>query len=282
MNGIKAMKIAMQTLLVLKKGSYKNEKMQVVEIAKELQESVRSTVLYTPEILDNMLEQIIPGEARETILEITKETTLEASTRLVNEGYANIACLNFANARVPGGGFLAGGLAQEESLARASGLFPSIVKKKVFYDENKKGRTALYTDHVIYSPNVPVFRRDDGSFLDKPYLLSIITSPAVHSGVIHLLEKYRINQIEPVMKKRIMKILGLAKEEKQDAIILGAFGCGVFKNDVEMVARLFRECLEDERFKNQFEKVVFAIYEGNSNQQYTTFQNEFFPIETVN
>lgn len=276
MNELKAMKIAGQTMIVLKKGKYMLPEGEVVQISKEVDNSVEKTKLYNPDELEGILISAEPVHAYETLVEVTTETTLEASVRLLEEGYSGVTCLNFANARNPGGGFLIGSLAQEESIARSSGLFPTISQMKEMYKANKKGKSSLYTDYMIFSPEVPVFRLDDGTFLKEPNLISVITSPAVHAGNVRLFERKNIEQIEPVMKQRILKILALAKEQKQEALVLGAFGCGIFKNDVEMVARLFKEALEDRRFKGQFKKVIFAIYESKPEKpQLNTFSKTF-------
>ena len=46
---------------------------------------------------------------------------------------------------------------------------------------------------------------------------------------------------------------------QHDSLVLGAFGCGVFKNDPFTVAKIFRQHLESTEFKNSFKKIIFAI-----------------------
>src|SRR4029077_4484905 len=99
----------------------------------------------------------------------TNGTTLAAARQLHEQyGPERIALLNFASARNPGGGFLSGSQAQEESLARASGLYASLSRMTDYYGANRRSKSALYTDHMVYSPLVPVFRDDDDRLLDEP------------------------------------------------------------------------------------------------------------------
>ena len=119
--------------------------------------------------------------------------------------------LNFASATRPGGGFLSGAQAQEESLVRSSGLY-ACIKDSPFYEVHRGLRDPFYSHHVIYSPDVPVFRDDVGSLLDRPYPCSFLTCAAPNKGAI--LDHYpeRLGQVDGVMRSRIDRILDLAYE----------------------------------------------------------------------
>src|SRR5205823_13858109 len=119
---------------------------------------------------------------RETRFEATNETTLAAARRLAAEGHRVVA-LNFASARHPGGGFLGGARAQEESLCRASGLFACIDGNEM-YRHHAPMPGGMYTNYAIYSPGVPVFRTDDGGLLDEPHPCAFVTAPAGNAGAI--------------------------------------------------------------------------------------------------
>jgi len=95
-------------------------------------------------------------------------------------------CLNFASARHPGGGFLGGAQAQEESLARTSGLYACLTSAhcKKMYLINQQNKSCLYSHRIIYSPDVPVFKDDDGAILDEWYSMNFISAPAVNAGVV--------------------------------------------------------------------------------------------------
>lgn len=112
---------------------------------------------------------------------------------------------------------------------------------------------------MIYSPRVPVFRSDDCTLLENPYSVSILTAPAVNAGVVREREPQQVSMIEPVMLERIRYILSVAAKHGEKAIILGAYGCGVFRNNPSDVARIFKHVLIDEGYRTLFDHIVFAI-----------------------
>src|SRR5208283_3500713 len=107
---------------------------------------------------------------------------LEAARRLIAER-CRPAVLNFASATQPGGGFLSGSRAQEESLARSSGLY-ACLSGNPMYEFHRTRRDAMYTDYFVYSPDVPVFRTDEGNLLEQPWRCSFITAPAVNAKAV--------------------------------------------------------------------------------------------------
>ena len=128
-------------------------------------------------------------------------------------------------------------------------------------------RNPFYADYVIYSPGVVVFRDDDGELLEKPYLCSILTSPAVHAEAVHHYMPHRSGEIENAMWNRILKVLAAALLHGHKSLVLGAWGCGAFGNDAGMVASLFRTALA-ENFQGAFERVAFAIADWSPNQRF--------------
>ena len=62
------------------------------------------------------------------------------------------------------------------------------------------------------------------------------------------------------MKDRILSILNVAKHQHIEILILGAFGCGVFGNDITITAKIFKECLTKyQYYRNIFTVVAFSI-----------------------
>ncbi|QZN78111.1 MULTISPECIES: TIGR02452 family protein [Paenibacillus] len=274
--------IAQQTLTILDEGQYVNGYDRKVEISNDVQQAIRNSVLYRPAELSALGEKrrteahvgIQPVassaevEAVSVRIEVTGETTLGAASRLtVAEGREDVVCLNFASAKNPGGGFLGGSQAQEESLARATGLYPCIAQMDEMYDYNRKQRSGLYSNYMIYSPDVPVIRDDEDRLLDKYYVSSFITAPAVNAGVVKERGEADDLQIESVMKERIRYILDVASANGHRTIVLGAYGCGVFRNDPAVVAKYFHDVLVGEACKDAFERIVFAVYDRSAGQR---------------
>ena len=274
MKNLNRKEIAEETLAIIEKREYRNNMGETVSIKNETVSAIENSKLFRPEDFPNEFDLLkIEGE---TSIEVTDETTLEAAKRICKEDEtANPFVLNFASAKNPGGGFLGGAQAQEESLARSSSLYPCLTKFPEMYKFNRGRRTMLYSDYMIYSANVPVFRNDDGSLTYKPYLVSFLTSPAVNAGVIKQRNSDEADEIETVNKQRARKFLWIANQNKHKTLILGAWGCGVFQNDPNSIAKMFAELLNGE-FENCFERVIMAIYDRTQTKKvYNAFVEVF-------
>lgn len=260
-------KIAHETLAILEQGFYVNHKGEKVSFGAELSAAIRQSRLYRPDDL-GAESLAIPAHAGRAAIQVTAESSLGAAERLiVREQRKNTVCLNFASAKNPGGGFLGGSQAQEESLARASGLYPCIAQMEEMYLHNRQQRTCFYSDYMIYSPLVPVIRDQTDGPLEQPYLLSFVTAPAVNAGVVREREPENVWQIEPVMKERIRKVLRVSAIHGNRTLILGAYGCGVFRNQATDVADYFAQVLLDEGYAKLFDDIVFAIYDKTTRQE---------------
>lgn len=108
------------------------------------------------------------------------------------------------------------------------------------------------TDWAIYSPDVPVFRTDDGSELRHPWLLSFLSCAAPYAPAIGQPEA------GDLLRRRIHRVLAIARAFGHVALVLGAWGCGAFANDPCRTAVDFRSALEDE-FSGSLSDIVFAI-----------------------
>ena len=149
--------IARGTLEILDNGFYESPTGQVVHVEGALEAAISGSIHYRPTDFDEVFalrDRILVerGVQPPIRFEVVNETTLSAASRLAKaDGNASVLALNFASAKNPGGGFLKGSQAQEESLARASGLYPCIAQMQAMYDTNRRLRSCLYTDNMISS-----------------------------------------------------------------------------------------------------------------------------------
>ncbi len=263
--------IGRETLDILNRGAYTAADGSAVHIADDLRRARDGSVHYAPERFAEVFrlrDEIVAAAAGfATSFEVVNRTTLAAARDLCRiEPGVDVLCLNFASAKHPGGGFLGGARAQEESLARSSGLYACIAPVREMYETNKRSGSCLYTDHMIYSPRVPVIRDDDGDLLNDPYTVSFVTAPAVNVGALRDDERPRV---EATMLGRMEKLLSLAVVHGHDTLVLGAWGCGVFKNDTASVAGWFyHHLVENPAFRSVFKKVVFAVTDWSEERRF--------------
>ncbi|MBC6456157.1 MAG: TIGR02452 family protein [Hormoscilla sp. SP5CHS1] len=163
---MKRMAIAQETLKIIDAGYYHSREGKRVDIDREVSACVAGTKYYEPDRLLEIEQKVSSYSARfdNTEFEVRNETTLMGAERLARSpDLQKIGVLNFASAKNPGGGFLKGAKAQEESLARSSALYKSLVKCPQYYDFHRSHKSLLYSNRMIYSPNCPIFHKDDGT-----------------------------------------------------------------------------------------------------------------------
>ncbi|MGC0379203.1 TIGR02452 family protein [Streptomyces sp. SAI-229] len=243
--------IARETEQIVAAGVYRAPGGHEVSIGAAVEAAARGTRTYGPRPVP--FPAFRPAGTR---FEVTGESSLEAARRLAD----GVAVLNFASARNPGGGYLNGAQAQEEALCRASALYTCLLRAPDFYDHHRAHRDPFYTDRVIHSPAVPVFRDDRGRLLDEPFTAGFLTSPAPNAGVILRTAPERADEVPRALVVRAGRVLETAAAHGYRRLVLGAWGCGVFRNDPAQVAAAFRSHLEPGgRFAGAFAHVVFGI-----------------------
>lgn len=197
---------------------------------------------------------------------LDKDSVISIIERPLNE---RVAVLNFASYKNPGGKFIEGSSAQEESLCHASFLYNVLAACSVYYawnnDHKNKG---LYTNRAIYSPDV-LFQKDKNE-----RCCDVITCAAPN---ITPSRKYNWGvtneENTEALKSRIKFVLDIAADKKVETLILGAFGCGVFGQDAEEVANIFMDYLTTTH--KMFKKVIFAIPKGFHTENYDKFEKVF-------
>ena len=210
------------------------------------------------------------------------EDCVDIAERLIKEGY-NPAILNLASNVRPCGGYDDGTLAQEESLCYSSTLSQSLyqfgsLRRKVVKDANVNNYPGVYPLDInfggIYSPDVTFFRNN----ISKKYTIrdEVFSCPVITVASLSNREKNKYTNNErfyfnndgsltsegrDIEYNKMRTIFRIALENGHDSIVLGAFGCGVYNLIPGEVAKMFSDILEEPEFKNNFKKVVFAIYE---------------------
>ena len=204
--------------------------------------------------------------AAPTRIRVVNGTSLASARELAARGPAPLV-LNFASAKNPGGGFLNGARAQEESLARASSLYATLLTSGM-YGHHRAHGDALCTDWMIHSPDVPVFRDDETAALrEEPFLCSFGTAPAPNAGVVLERDRSRRAEVDRAMAARVTRALAISAAHGHPSLVLGAWGCGVFANDPRIVAGAFAAELEG-AFAGVFDEVVFAVLDWSEERRF--------------
>jgi uncharacterized protein (TIGR02452 family) len=255
-----AAQLARETVAILDAGHYTAPSSRRVDLTAAIAECVRHTVEYPPD-----RDVRLPSMGlHETRISAVNDTVLEVGRHMARNG--PVAALNFASAESPGGGFLNGARAQEEAIARSSALYAALRGRRM-YKYHRERLDPMYSDYVIYSPDVPVFRTDAGDLLDEPWTMSIVTSPAVHSDGVREYVPEREPDIPAVMTARTAKVLAVTASHGVTRFILGAWGCGAFGGDPQTMAEIFRDAL-DGPFSGVFDEIAFAITDWSSEQKF--------------
>ncbi|MFW6693019.1 TIGR02452 family protein [Streptomyces sp. MAR4 CNX-425] len=246
---------------ILAEGGYETPAGRWVDIGEAAARAADGTRMYGPGPVPGAGGAAADG-ARAEPAEVTAETSLAAARRLAAGGARRVGVLNFSSARNPGGGYVNGARAQEEELCRASALYPALLRAPEFYAAHRADRSPLYTHRVIHSPAVPVFRDDAGALLDEPYEADFLTSAAPNAGVVARRTPEPVDRIPGTLAGRAERVLEVAALAEVTALVLGAWGCGVFRNDPAQVAAAFRTHLgPGGRFAGRFPRLVFAVWD---------------------
>jgi len=255
---VKNRNILLDTLNVLKS----DEKLSNI-----VEESSKKNLYFTGKFAYGDLEKY----EEEAKVFVSKRSTFEAA--IAYDG--KVCALNFANFFTPGGGVTYGSTAQEECLCRTSSLLCNLITKESFenfYVPHKDFSNDLANDDIIYSPDVVVVKADNYDLLETPKIVNVITCAAPDIRKIEL-EKQELYEMH---YKRGMQILKVAAANGNEHVVLGAFGCGVFANDPEVVAEAYHDLI-DGYFRHAFKTIEFAVYcpRPKDTKNYEAF-NKFF------
>lgn len=208
-----------------------------------------------------------------TKITVREESTIDAIHR--NRNDMNLGILNFASARHAGGGFLNGAMAQEECLAYCSDLYDTQTCDigQEYYKNNSTVKHHSYYNGMMMTENC-FFRDSNFKLVKNPTSCMVITAPAVNMGQVRKFNEPE-KSAKQTMKNRMRNILYLFIFHGCTNIVLGAFGCGVFQNDPNDIAKYWYELLIEEDLKKYFEQITFSILNSRSGDNITPFKKYF-------
>lgn len=251
-------------------------------LARAVEAARRDSVLYGPED-----RPPLPEEGQQTIkegrVEVSRRRSFEAAIEIrKHHPKARIGVLNFASATNPGGGVKRGSSAQEECLCRCSTLYPALDQKRMweeFYTPNRAASDPQHTDACIYTPGVVICKTDEDfpRRLDPEDFVTVdvitCAAPDLRPSMEGVPIRVSQDELFLLLLRRAQHILHIAAANGVDALVLGAFGCGVFRNDPEMVAIAF--LWELEKLRRRFDLVEFAVYcRDDDTENFRAFQQQ--------
>ena len=233
---------------------------------KELIQAIKEANAKQEVILEStQFEPLLPHYEEPAKIVVSKKRSFEAAQEYLGH---STCVLNFASATNPGGGVVWGSTAQEECLCRCSTLYGNLMQRKLwdrFYGPHREQNNPLYNDDCIYTPEVIVFKSDTA----YPELLpaedwwhvNVITcaAPNLRNDRDGTPRVFVANEeLKSLHIQRMRRILSIAAAKGNEAVILGAYGCGAFKNPPEVVAAALKQVAEE--FKYHFKVIEFAVY----------------------
>lgn len=194
---------------------------------------------------------------------VSKKRTLRAARILCKRRADRVAILNFASATRPGGGVTTGSNAQEECLCRTTTLYKCLTAKeadKKFYQPHRDAGNPLHNDDIIFTPDVVLITNDHHDPLPCHLHVDVISCsapnlrPPKHGEPVNITDEELYN----LHVSRARQILNVAALHEATYVVLGAFGCGAFMNDPNIVAKAYAEVIKD--YMKQFKRIEFAIF----------------------
>ena len=266
----KRVKILRETMKAAEDGCYFVEEREVkIPVSFE---QIKEVTLYAPEQVAQLSEQDTRVN-EPTRIKLRNQDTLEAAFELHQrrkETEKPILILNFANPHRPGGGIRSRPGTQEEHLCVKTTVLCSLETEEAwpFYQTNLDCGTQAQTDTILFSPNTLVIRNPDLSLREDPFPVAVMT---VSAPIASRMEVSELPDLENILNRRIHGMLRAAAAEGYTRLVLGAWGCGNFGNDPELVARLFHDNLT-----GIFEEVTMAVFDHSEDQyRYSCFAKYF-------
>lgn len=240
-------------------------------LIQSIKESINSQVFIDENVL--IAKSMKKGCKKAKII-VSGKRSLEAAEIYVKQG-KKVCVLNFASATNPGGGVVNGSSAQEECICRCTTLYPCLNTQEMwnkFYLPHRRANNLLYNNDCIYTPNVSVFKSDINSpeplAKEDWWKVNILTCAAPNlrerpSNVMNpnagtIAAKVTHAELEKLLTLRVKRIFEVAVANGDDVLILGAFGCGAFRNPPEIVAKVFYNVMQN--YLDKLDVIEYAVF----------------------
>lgn len=267
------------TVSIVENGGYSLKDGTIVTLPKEGELDTESSFYC------NEFHPIFSPFAADSEITVVPDDCLDKAHEWVDEGL-EVSVLNMASRQNPGGGVRGGAGAQEEYLFRCSNYYRSLYRYTHYAEqyglERSDDQYPLDRNFGgIYSPNVTVFRGNEMSgysLLKEPFQVNMIAVAGMNRPELVLENgEYRIaTELVEGIKNKIRTIFRIACQHGQRNLVLGALGCGAFRNHPKHVAELFRNVLSESEFDGAFSRICFAVkpdHNSNGDSNYTAFQS---------
>lgn len=184
-------------------------------------------------------------------IEVENEDSFLMAQRYVEQGLKPVV-LNFASNTRPGGGVERGCKAQEEDLFRRSNYHQSLNMNCVDYPIN---------DQVVYSPKVWIARTPTYEWLKSPIQVACIAAAAARRPSCHIDHDNKERFTEISVRDHILNVVkyifDVAIVNGHDSLVLGAWGCGVYRGPRDDIVDIFSEVIHSRGM--YFKKIGFPV-----------------------
>ena len=221
-----------QTIDIVLEGHYTSENGEEVKLPDNTK-MLKGSRFYTKPLDASNIPILADGSTK---IIVKNDDSIHCGHQLQQEGY-NPVVLNLASRRNPGGGVKNGSRAQEESLFRSTNLFLSMYRYAEYAEDYGLEKSKFqYPMPVrfggIYVPDATVFRagaKDDFALLDTPYYMSFVAVAAINHPDLDR-DGNICEEDAALTKNKMRTMLRIGLLNGHDSIVLGAFGCGAFRN----------------------------------------------------
>lgn len=250
--------------------------MRACESHDVLKSAIEKSIAAQRVIPEALALDALPEGEREGRIILSRKRSFEAAFAHCGK---RVCVLNFASSINPGGGVVNGSSAQEESLCRCSTLYPCLNSDAAwegFYLPHRADKNPLHSNDCIYTPDVIVFKEDS----DYPQSLpedkwtraDIITCAAPNLRALREMGGELSDEaLFALHEGRMRRILHIAALGGNDVLILGAFGCGAFGNDPEIVAPALNAAVR--AYRRHFRIIEFPVFcRGGNDANFHAFE----------